>query len=429
MAQFGQLPRKNTPVEIISSSMVGTIIEWYGIFIFSSGAIYIADVFYPTVSKSVGLLLTLLTFALGFVTRPVGAFIFGHFGDRLGRKNMLLITLLISGISTGLTGLVPGYVAIGIWAIILLVILRLILGFGLGGEWGGAMLLTLENFKGKRGFWSSFVQSTVGIGLIIGTMIFLAVEYFVPQSAMYSYGWRIPFLLSFIIVIIGFIIRFRLSETPVFEAARKEKQIMGMPAKQLFKRNWREVLAGTLLAGSSGNFFYFAVALLPAVFESTKVVTITTGLIATLIFGVMDIIFVFIGGIASDRYGRRTLLIIANVFALVLLYPAIYLVSPMEFIFILAAFGIAHGISYSPLGAFISEVFPTNVRYSGNSMSYQFGNAFIGGPAPYASDLLGSFLYPLYPVFTLAFILIALGTIVSIQETKNKSLDIYSAET
>ena len=417
----------NTPREIISASMIGTIIEWYGIFIFSSGAIYIADVFYPTVSKSVGILLTLLTFALGFVTRPIGAFVFGHYGDRLGRKRMLLITLLISGISTGLTGVIPGYVSIGIWAIILLVVLRLILGFGLGGEWGGAMLLTLENFKGKRGFWSSFVQSTVGIGLLLGTIVFLVLEFLLPSSAMYSYGWRIPFLLSFVIVVIGFMIRYRITETPIFEAAKREKQISGLPAKQLFKRNWKEVLAGTLLAGSSGNFFYFAIGFLPVIFESTKVITIDEGLVATFIFAIADIIFVFVGGIVSDRYGRRPILLMANVIALVLLYPAIYLVSPVEFTVILALFGLAHGLSYSPLGAFISEVFPTNVRYSGNSMSYQFGNAFIGGPAPYASDLLGSVFYPLYPVFTLIFIIIAFGVIVKSKETKNNSLEVATA--
>ncbi len=428
MVEQSAVKAMNTRREIISASMIGTIIEWYGIFIFSSGAIYIADVFYPTVSKSVGILLTLLTFALGFVTRPVGAFVFGHYGDKLGRKRMLLITLLISGISTGLTGVIPGYVSIGIWAIILLVVLRLILGFGLGGEWGGAMLLTLENFKGKRGFWSSFVQSTVGIGLLLGTIAFLVLEFLLPSSAMYSYGWRIPFVLSFVIVVIGFLIRYRIKETPIFEAAKKEKQLSGLPAKQLFKRNWREVLAGTLIAGSSGNFFYFAISFLPVIFESTKVITVDEGLIAIFIFAIADIIFVFVGGIVSDRYGRRPILLIANVVALVLLYPAIYLVSPIEFSVILAFFGLAHGLSYSPLAAFISEVFPTNVRYSGNSMSYQFGNAFIGGPAPYASDLLGGVFYPLYPVFTLIFIIIAFGVIIKSKETKNNSLEVATAE-
>lgn len=414
----------NTRREIITASMVGTILEWYGIFIFSSGAVYIAATFYPSVTRTEALLLTLLTFALGFVTRPVGAFVFGHFGDRLGRRNVLLVTLLISGISTGLTGLLPSYVSIGIWAIILLVILRLILGFGLGGEWGGAMLLTLENFKGRRGFWSSFVQSTVGIGLLIGTAFFLLLEFILPAKAMYSYGWRIPFILSFVILVIGFLIRYRLTETPIFEAAKAEKKILGLPAKQLFKRNWREVLSGTLLAGSSGNFFYFAIALLPVIFEVKGIVSVTIGLIAITLFAIMDIIFVFIGGVLSDKHGRRVLLIVANAIALVILYPSIYIYNPYLFTMFLAIFGIAHGLSYSPLAAFISEVFPTNVRYSGNSFSYQFGNAFIGGPAPYASDALGIIAYPLYPVFTIAFILIAFVTIAKIKESKDRDLNI-----
>ncbi|WP_297216608.1 MFS transporter [Thermoplasma sp.] len=419
-----KVEHKNTPHEIIGASMAGTILEWYGIFIFSSGAIYISSVFYPTVSRAVSILLTLLTFALGFLLRPLGAFVFGHYGDRIGRKNMLLITLLISGLSTGFTGVIPGYASIGIWAVIILVILRLILGFGLGGEWGGAMLLTLENFRTKRGFWSSFVQSTVGIGLLLGTAVFLVVEIILPQKLMVSYGWRIPFLLAFLILIIGFVIRYRISETPIFEAAKAEKRISGLPARDVFKYNWKEVLAGTLLAGSSGNFFYFAIALLPTVFESKGIVSVTMGLIATAIFAVMDIVFVFIGGSISDRYGRRTMLITANAIALVIIYPAIYVYNPVAFTVFLAIFGIAHGISYSPLGALLSEVFPTSTRYTGSSFSYQFGNAFIGGPAPYASDALGTISYPLYPVFTIIFIVIAFMTIAKIRESKD--IDIAS---
>ncbi|MFG1556176.1 MAG: MFS transporter [Thermoplasmataceae archaeon] len=414
--------KMNTPREIISASMIGTIIEWYGIFIFSSGAIYIADVFYPSETPAVALLLTLLTFALGFVTRPIGAFVFGHFGDRIGRKRMLLLTLLISGISTGLTGLIPGFDSIGYLSIAILVILRLILGFGLGGEWGGAMLLTLENFKGKRGFWSSFVQSTVGIGLLIGTGVFLLVEYLLPNSAMISYGWRIPFIASFVIVIIGFLIRYRIDETPIFKAALAEKTISKVPAKELFRKNWLQVLEGTLLAGSSGNFFYFAITLLPTVFEASKVISPTQGLIAVSIFGILDIILVFIGGMLSDRIGRKIPLLAANILALVLLYPSIYITGFVPFTIIVSLFGVAHGLSYSPLGAFVSEVFPTNVRYSGNSMAYQFGNAFIGGPAPYASDLLGGITYFLYPVFTLAFIIVAFGTIATMRETSKVNI-------
>lgn len=409
--------------DVILASMIGTIIEWYGIFIFSSGSIYIAKAFYPFVSPSISILLTLLTFALGFITRPIGAFVFGHFGDKIGRKRILLITLLISGISTGLTGLIPDEVSIGYLAIVLLVTLRLILGFGLGGEWGGAMLLTLETFKTKRGFYSSFIQSTVGIGLLIGTAIFLPLVYYLPSSFMYSTGWRIPFLASFVIVIIGIFIRLKVKETPVFEDEKNKNKILKSPEKELFKKHYKKIIIGTLLAGSSGNFFYFAVSLLPVLFESLKEINVFEGLIGTAIFGILDIIFVFIGGKISDTTGRRKILALANILALIILFPAIYLAGFTYFVLFLSIFAIAHGLSYSPLGAMISEIFPTNVRYSGNSASYQYGNSFIGGPAPYISDFLGSFYYFLFPVFTLIFILIALGVIYNTKETKDIPLE------
>jgi MHS family shikimate/dehydroshikimate transporter-like MFS transporter len=409
--------------DVIAASMIGTIIEWYGIFIFSSGAIYIERAFYPTVSLAEGLLLVLLTFALGFVTRPVGAYVFGHFGDKLGRKRILLLTLLISGISTGLTGLIPSEATIGTLAIVLLVILRLVLGFGLGGEWGGAMLLTLETFKKRRGFYSSFVQSTVGIGLLLGTAIFIPLVYLLPSSFMYSIGWRIPFLASFVIVIVGVFIRLKVKETPVFEAEKKKNKLLKSPEKELFTKHWKEVIVGTLLAGSSGNFFYFAISLLPVLFEDTGKISVLVGLIGTAVFGILDVIFVFIGGQISDKRGRRVIIAGANLLALIVLFPSIYLVGTAYFILFLSLFAVAHGLSYSPMGAMISEIFPTRVRYSGNSASYQYGNSFIGGPAPYVSDLLGTLEYALYPVFTLIFILIALGVIYKSKETDNVSLE------
>ncbi len=409
--------------DVIAASMIGTIIEWYGIFIFSSGAIYIANAFYPFVNPAISILLTLLTFALGFVTRPLGAFVFGHFGDRIGRKKILLLTLLISGISTGLTGLIPSEASIGYLAVVLLIVLRLILGFGLGGEWGGAMLLTLETFKKKRGFYSSFVQSTVGIGLLIGIAIFIPLVYYLPKSVMYSIGWRIPFLASFVIVIIGVFIRLKVKETPVFEEEKSKNKILASPEKELFKKHYKKIIVGTLLAGSSGNFFYFAIALLPVLFESKNVITVFDALIGTAIFGILDIIFVFIGGQISDTVGRRKILALANILALITLFPSIYLLEFTYFVLFLSIFAIAHGLSYSPLGAMVSEIFPTNVRYSGNSASYQYGNSFIGGPAPYVSDFLGSIYYFLFPVFTLIFILLALGVISITKETKDVSLE------
>lgn len=417
----------NEKQDVIAASMIGTIVEWYGIFIFSSGTLYLAHAFYPFVSYSEAILLTLLTFALGFVARPVGAFVFGHFGDKIGRKKILLITLLISGLSTGLTGLIPSEASIGYMAIVLLVLLRLVLGFGLGGEWGGAMLLTLETFKTRRGFYSSFIQSTVGIALILGTLIFIPLVYLLPASFMYSIGWRIPFLASFVILIVGVFIRLKVKETPVFLDEKKENKILQLPAKELFKVHWKKVLAGIMLAGSFGNFFYFAFSLLPVLFESTKAITIFQGLIGSAIFGVVNIIFVFIGGRLSDKIGRRIVIAGANILALIVLFPSIYLVGFSYFILFISIFSAANGFGATAMSAMISEMFPTNVRYSGNSTCYQYGNSFIGGPAPYVSDFLGSINYVLYPVFTLLFILIALSVIFKSSETSNLNLEEDSA--
>ncbi len=190
------------------------------------------------------------------------------------------------------------------------------------------------------------------------------------------------------------------------------------------KRHWKGVLTGTILAGSSGNFFYFAIALLPVLMEEIYKMPVYFGLIGTAIFGIADIIFVFMGGMISDAKGRKIIIAFANILALVIIYPSVYLVSDYYFIIFITLFGVAHGLSYSPLGAMISEIFPADVRYSGNSAAYQYGNSFIGGPAPYVSDYLGGISYVLYPVFTVIFILIALGTVIKTGETRNLSMDV-----
>ncbi|MQL54399.1 MFS transporter [Acidianus ambivalens] len=402
----------------VFASMIGTIIEWYDVFIFGTGAYYISVELFPPTNPTVALLNTFLVFALGFLTRPLGAIVFGHFGDKIGRKEMLIITLTSSGIASGLVGVLPTYAQVGLLTVFLLVILRLILGFGLGGEWGGAVLLMVENTENKRGFWVSFVQSTVGIALILGSLVFLILSSFTSSSFMLSVGWRIPFLLSFILTIIGLLIRLRVEETKAFEKAKEENKILETPSKELFKRNWKEVLLGTLLAGSLGTIFYVGAILVPAVMESLKILPLQLGFLATLLMGLMDSIFVFVGGILSDKLGRKILLLISNVLGLILLYPSFYIPNDLVIVALIATYGIAHGLGYSPLAALISEIFPTNVRYSGSSSAYQFGNSFIGGPASYVSDFLGSVSYALYPIFAVIIILISIASLYKIKETK-----------
>ncbi|MEM3907345.1 MAG: MFS transporter, partial [Nitrososphaerota archaeon] len=299
--------------EVLSAAMIGTILEWYGIFLFSSGAIFIAHAFLPKGNAIATIAETLFIFAIGFFMRPVGAIFFGHYGDKMGRKRMLLYTLIISGVSTGLVGVLPTYATSGVLAIVMLIILRLLLGFGLGGEWGGAMLLDLENFKNKRGLWGSFVQSTVGIGLILGALAFLVLTTILPSSAMYSYGWRIPYLLAFAVLIVGVFIRLRIPETPIFVAVQKENKIAKYPISELFKYHKLNLLLSTLIVASSGTIYYMGVTLLPTLFEVEKIVTVHFAQFAIIGFALAEILFVFTGGILSDIYGRRVMVVVANV--------------------------------------------------------------------------------------------------------------------
>lgn len=403
---------------IIIASMIGTLIEWYDAFIFGTGAYYLKEVFYPFVTPLLGLTFTYLTFALTYFTRPVGAFIFGHYGDKLGRKRMLIYTILISGISSGLIGVLPPYAIAGFLSVGLLVLFRLLVGFSLGGEWGGALLLSIESLQ-KRGLASAFVQSTVGIAMILGSLVFLIL----PPSQMLAYGWRIPFLLSFIMVVIGVIVRLKVPETPIFEAVKREGKILKLPASVVFKKYWKQVLIGTFMAGALGNFFYYGAIFLPGYFETLKIIPVSYGLVATVIFGVLDSSMVYVSGFVTDIIGRKPLLIASNIIALLMLYPSVLLKIPITFLIFVALFGFSHGLGYTALGDSLSEIFPTEVRYSGSSFSYQFGNSFIGGPTPLISSLLGSINFFLYPVFTLITILIALGFITTVlPETKQIDL-------
>jgi len=408
--------------EVLSAAMIGTILEWYGVFLFSSGAVFIAHAFLPKGNPLATIAETLFIFAIGFFMRPVGAVFFGHFGDKMGRKKMLLYTLLISGISTGLVGVLPTYATSGILAIILLIILRLLLGFGLGGEWGGAMLLDLENFKNKRGLWGSFVQSTVGIGLILGALAFLILTTILPSSAMYSYGWRIPYLLAFVVLIVGVFIRLRIPETPIFAAAQRENKIAKYPISELFKKHKLNLLLSTLVVASSGTIYYIGVSLLPTLFEVEKIVTVHFAQFAIISFALAEIFFVFIGGILSDRYGRRVMVIVANIIFIVIVFPSILSKAAAALVIFMVFYGVAHGIGYTAEGDIISEIFPTNVRYTGNSFAYQFANAYIAGPAPYASIALGAVSVFLYPLYGLVFSVLAIASALKIRETKDVTL-------
>ncbi|MFP3202731.1 MAG: MFS transporter [Sulfolobus sp.] len=400
---------------ILFSSMIGNIIEWYDVFIFSTGAEYIAKAFLPPkITPTIALLDVFLVLALGFITRPVGALIFGNFGDRLGRKRMLITTLSITGVSSGLVGLLPTYSQIGIIAIVLLSLLRIILGVGLGGEWGGGLLLVAENVFKKDSFYIAFFQSGVSIGLVLGSLVFLGLNSVLPSTAMFDYGWRIAFILSFLLLMVGIFIRLKTNETYMFKQIEKKGEIIRTPLSVLFKKFKKNVIMGILLGGGLAIYFIGSVSI-PNLYEFDKIVASTEYFIGILTFGLTDIFFVFLGGYLSNSLLKNILfIIVGNLLGILILYPAFLFKTPSLYILFEFLIGISHGVMYSPVALVLTRLFPTNVRYSGVSVVYQFAGAFIGGIEPYIIVYLSSINYLLYPVYQILLCIISIGIIVAI---------------
>jgi MFS transporter, MHS family, shikimate and dehydroshikimate transport protein len=409
--------------------MVGSSVAWYSWFLFSSGAIYISTAFLPRGNEATSVIETLGVFAAGFLVRPFGAVIFGHYGDTKGRKKMLLLTVLLCSASSLTIGAMPGYSLIGNKAIILVVVAYLVLGFSLGGEWGGSLLLMMENAKeDERASRSSYAQATIGIGLLLGAVTYYALGGILSSAEMLSYGWRIPFLIGFPLGVTALIIRSRVTETKLFHQVEAERLVARVPVANIVRHHKRTLAIGTLIVGSSGTMFYVGATLLPVVFELLKVVTIQSAQIGISLLASSEIVAVFAGGVISDKIGRRPMIWLGNAGLLILAYPAFYLQSGTTFFACMALFGMTHGIQFAPLGATISESFPTSIRATGNSLTYHLGNSLISGPASFFSALMGSVAFFLYPVYAVFWALVAIGAVSVIPETKDSILDTRTAE-
>ena len=404
----------------LAASMSGSAVAWYSWFLFSSGAIYISTTFLPPGNQVTSVTDILGVFAAGFLVRPLGAVAFGHYGDTRGRKKMLILTVILVSASSATIGLLPGYSQLGSVAIIPVIAMYLVLGFSLGGEWVGSLLLMMENAPDReRATRSAFAQATVGIGLLLGSVAYFLLGGIVPSGDMFSFGWRIPFLLSFPLGLAALTLRLKIPETRLFGEVEARGQVAKLPLADIARRHKRRLLLGTLIVGSSGTIFYVGAALLPVVFELLKVVTIQAGQIGIATLAIAEIAAVFAGGAISDRAGRKPLIWLANGGLLVLAYPAFYFQSEAAFFTCMALFGVTHGIGYSPIGTMISEVLPTNIRASGSSLTYQLGNSLISGPASFFSALMGSLAFFLYPVYALFWALVAIGAVRMIPETKD----------
>ncbi len=392
-------------VRVALASWIGTSIEWYDFFLYgTAAALVLGPLFFsPKLSPLAAQLAAFATFWVGFAARPVGGVVFGHFGDRLGRKNMLILTLLIMGIGTFLVGLLPTYKDIGIMAPVLLVILRFAQGFAVGGEWGGAVLLATEHSPAaRRGFFGSWPQFGVPIGLLLSAGIFSVVASSYPTAAFLTIGWRIPFLLSIVLVAVGLFIRLRIAETPDFERVRETRAIARLPVIDVLRTNWKNVLLAAGAFFLTNGAFYIYVTFIISYGEKVLKVPGSTMLNGVLVGAVAMGITILAAGALSDRLGRLPVYLTGAAFVGLTAFPVFLLVDTKSpgLIALALAIGIGGiGIMYGPQAAFFSELFSANVRYSGASLGYQVTAIFAGGLAPFiATALLVQFHDASWPI-------------------------------
>ena len=423
---------------VIAASMVGTAIEFYDFYAYGTAAVnYFPKVFFgDTTNPTVALLASLLTFAIAFIARPLGSLVFGHFGDRMGRKTTLVVSLLTMGIATFLIGCLPTYNQWGVAAVAVLCLCRFVQGIGLGGEWSGAALVATENApEDKRALYGSFPELGAPIGFFLSNGTYFLLETFNDNDAMLAWGWRVPFLLSSILVIVGLVVRVQMEETPIFRMAQEQKKVVKSPLTEVFKKSWKEVIQATFLVAVTYTLFYTLATWSLA--WGTKTVEQGGGnlgfsnqeyllmlMIAVCVFAA----FIVISCVNADKFGRKRVIIISSccLIAFALLFP--FLLDPAvvgqrnfatNLLFLCIGFALM-GTAFGPIGAFLPELFDANVRYSGSGIGYNLaaivGAAFVPTIATWLSHHWGVHSVGLYLGVMALCCLIA---VLSCKETKN----------
>ena len=423
---------------VIAASMVGTAIEFYDFYAYGTAAAnYFPKVFFgATTNPTVALLASLLTFAIAFIARPLGSLVFGHFGDRMGRKTTLVVSLLTMGIATFLIGCLPTYNQWGVAAVAVLCLCRFVQGIGLGGEWSGAALVATENApEDKRALYGSFPELGAPIGFFLSNGTYFLLETFNDNDAMLAWGWRVPFLLSSILVIVGLVVRVQMEETPIFRMAQEQKKVVKSPLTEVFKKSWKEVIQATFLVAVTYTLFYTLATWSLA--WGTKTVEQGGGnlgfsnqeyllmlMIAVCVFAA----FIVISCVNADKFGRKRVIIISSccLIAFALLFP--FLLDPAvvgqrnfatNLLFLCIGFALM-GTAFGPIGAFLPELFDANVRYSGSGIGYNLaaivGAAFVPTIATWLSHHWGVHSVGLYLGVMALCCLIA---VLSCKETKN----------
>jgi len=372
---------------IAFASFIGTAIEFYDFYIYAmAAALVIGQVFFPASDPAIQSLNALLTFGLAFIARPVGALLFGHFGDRIGRKSTLAASLLVMGSATFLIGLLPGYASWGVWAPVVLCLLRFAQGIGLGGEWAGAALLATEYAPAnKRGWYGMFPQLGPSIGFLLATLTFLALSLGLSEAQFEQWGWRVPFIISAALVMVGLYVRFKLAETPVFAQAQSAQHLHRWPLKALLLQHGRAIVLGALAMGVCYHLFYTATVFCLSYGTQTLHIArpVFLGMLCVAVIGMA--LATPLAAWWADRVGRRPVLMCGQVLALLLGFALAPLLGSGDWLWILLFLFSAlflMGVTFAPMGAFLPEQFPVAVRYSGAGLSYQLGGILGASFAP-----------------------------------------------
>lgn len=427
MAADTEEPHRDSVLEVIAASMIGTAIEFYDNYCYSiAAASYFGLVFFTDVAKSNPFLATLLsfvTFAVSFLARPFGSLLFGHFGDRLGRKQTLVMALMMMGTATFVVGVLPGYSMLGPLSVVLLCICRACQGLGLAGEWSGAALVATENAPAnKRALWGSFPNLGAPLGFFFAYGVNLVLESNLTNDQMVAWGWRIPFLLSAVLVVVGFVVRNRMSETPVFQKAVKEDRVVKTPLKEL-RKYWKRAVLGTCAMGITYTLFYLlgtwslSYGVKTLGFAQTDFLKLELGAIA------FSAVFIVVGCVEADKRGRRPVLLLATFLTEVFSFFAPQLLTTQNslaiYVFLAVGFALMGGL-FGPCGAYLPELFSANVRYSGSGLAYNLASILGGAFAPtIATALVAAFGIQGVGWYLVAMSAVAFVALFMIKESKD----------
>jgi MFS family permease len=427
-------PPKNKMHKVAFASFIGTVVEFYDFGIYATAAALVfAHAFFPALGDYAGTVVSFATLGVAFVARPVGAILFGHFGDRLGRKRTLVATMTLMGVSTVLIGLLPTAGSIGVVAPIVLVLLRVAQGLAAGGEWAGAALFTSEHApKDRRGFWAMFTNLGGAVANILSLSTFLVAALFMSDETFAAWGWRVPFLISIVLVAVGLYVRLKLEETPVFANEAKRRGTIALPFKEAFSKQWKEIFlgAGTLLTAFS--FGYIGIAYLvnygTVTLELTRPEVLAAGIFGNFINGLA----IISGGILSDRVGRRRVLLTVNLIGIpwaLFLFQLLDTKSLAAFWVGMTVTFLIAGHGFGVAGSFLSELFHTRYRYTAAGLAYSFA-AILGGAVPplLAASIIGKYGSTVFGVVLAVYCVVGVLCTLALKETRHRELDELPAE-